>query len=118
MPKSQIPKVSHEQPLSAEVLSRLASSDDVLAEYLVTLTPQQLKNYQVILRKDRTMPPAVQKTILKLFQQLEKEAQENQHLLEEAILPLATGIATALKLAEQIHILEDLERSLNSSPSV
>ena len=77
MPKSHSPLQQEDQPLSADVLKRLAASDDVLAEYLVTLTPQQLKNYQVVLRKEKGMPPAVQKTLLKLFSQLEKEAQEN-----------------------------------------
>lgn len=98
--------------LSPKEFARAFSSDRALADYLASLSPEQIRTYQAMLRKDKKMSPPAQKTLLKLFSNLEKEAAENQKEIEKTILPLASGIATALTLLQQIEALEDLQRSL------
>jgi hypothetical protein len=108
-----MPKSTPTLPLlSPKEFSRVFSSDQLLAEYLASLSPEQIRTYQAMLRKDKNMSPPAQKTLLKLFTSLEKEAEGNYKEVEKTLLPLASGIATAMALLEQIEALEDLQRSL------
>ncbi len=100
------------QQLSSKEFAAIGASPDALAQYLSTLTPEQIRQYMSALSSDTSMPPAVRQTLLKLFTQLEAEAERNQTLITETLMPLAVGIATAMKLLQQIESLEALERAL------
>ncbi|MDO8649198.1 MAG: hypothetical protein Q7R81_05450 [Candidatus Peregrinibacteria bacterium] len=100
------------QPLSRKQVEDVFSSDRKLAAYFASLTVIQIEYYKDAL-KSQKMDPAMKKTMLKFFDKLQGEALQNEKELNERVLPLATGIATAVKLKHQIDALEDLQRQLS-----
>lgn len=100
------------QKLSQDELAAVMQSPETLATYLVSLTPAQIDQYLSFISADTTLPPDIRKTLVKLFTQVRAEAASNQTLIEKELMPLAVGIATAMKLLQQIEALEAVSASL------
>jgi hypothetical protein len=104
----------HTPPVTDTIdIDAVFASDETLAAYLATLTPTQVEHVRAVILAAPTMSEPMKESLVRLMNIVYVEARKNVTELEATVLPLATGIATALTLQDQIKELEALAASLD-----
>lgn len=104
------------QRLETEEEKRIFATDASLATYLASLKKEEVEEIIAAIRRQAFhMPLDVQTSLIKLLTALQERIERKQAELAHDVTPIATGIATTLRLQEQIETLETLEASLSHS---
>ncbi len=100
------------QKLTSKELQKIVESDESLASYLSSLLPHQVEDLKDVIIGSR-MPAEVKNTLLRLMDVVYMQSREVERGYKKKILPLATGVCTAMALSDQIAELEQLQNSLS-----
>lgn len=91
----------------------ILESEESFALYLATLTPNQVREYEVIL-ETLPMNEAQKKALKAVLSLAEQEAEKNLKTLQARALE-EQNILLCLELSKQLKELEEIQRSLQHS---
>jgi hypothetical protein len=106
---------SSPRSLSDSELDAILASPEAFAEHLASLSVAQIEMYLQAITVSDALPEAVQKTMIRLLEQLRDEAAIREREYRSTVGALADGIATALAIQTMIDDLESLEQSASDN---
>lgn len=106
-----MPTQTHQDFLTPEQVEQVLSSPETFAEYLVTLSPEQVREYKAQVQKS-DMNKAENKALLALLDLTEQEATKNLEEYRQTVGPEIERVSLCLSLGQQIDELEKLAATL------
>ncbi len=103
------------RPLTAKEVDLVLKNETTFAEYLVTLSVDQINAYLLLLKNDKSMDKASRDSFIALLKELREERAEADKQAVLALAPLMSSVGTIEMLDTQIAALEEIEREMNSA---
>ncbi len=101
-------------PLSAKEIDKICKDEKSFAEYLVSLSIEQLETLKQAIRDNAVkMDPPVKQTFLKLFTMVQEERFAFEQERMEKLGPETLRLQRAMAIHEKIVALEKIEKALS-----
>lgn len=98
--------------LTAKEVELILKDETTFAEYLATLSVEQIDAYLLLLQSNREMDASSRESFIALLQNVRKEREQSDRQIAMALSPLVTSAETIHKLDEQIDALERIAKEL------
>lgn len=121
MAKDKAKKTTMKIPLAAgerltpQQVDMIMENETTFAEYMATLSTEQIDAYLLLLAGDKTMEKKARASFIALLKEVRNERQQADVQAALVISPVVSSIETLAKLDAQIEALEKIADEINSS---